>query len=97
MTMPLLSFSTEVRETAFEPVEKTDYRIRVSEVHPEGPMILLFGYDKGDLVPIQNVRLSEFVLQCLMVLGRTFKINDEFHVRLKFDDEVLEANNARRG
>lgn len=80
-----LSVDIQVSGQEFDNPSDDDFRIRVSEVNSDGPVILIYKYKTKD-VPIHDEMLSLFLMRCLIRLGTKFEVNQIYHVRVKIMD-----------
>lgn len=77
-----IQLDIQVSGTPFENPTPDDLRIRISEVTPEGPVILVYKYTSRE-VPHHDEMLSYFIMRCLIRLKTEFKVDEIYHVRVK--------------
>lgn len=85
---PTYRFVTEFSIEPFDHQNADDFRIRVAEVHPEGPVVVIFKYESGVPVPVCDEMLSYFIVKRLITLNHEFEVGQEFHVKISFQDQL---------
>ena len=81
----------QVSGTPFENPTPDDLRIRISEITPDGPVILVYKYTSRE-VPHHDEMLSFFIMRCLIKLKTEFNVDEIYHVRVKIMDMAKVAN-----
>lgn len=76
-----LDISTTISGTPFTDPTENDFRILVSEINPDGPVILVYKYLQKE-VPVTDEFFAMFLMRCLMRERTEFRVNDEYHIRV---------------